>query len=258
METWPRFGFCVKLVDAQELGTRFWQTKSNAIVVHEKVPPECIFKIIAKSSKKALYERKRPLQPAPKVILRSRFLSEQQAESSSQKTSSIQQMQPCATVSSWRPVHSSNETKVSRWESSRRRSSWNYDFHFQQDRLKDRWRFWRSNLTRRKADERHIERWFRSWRRAKSTSERTQIKRTTFILRKWSKRFKTFSWWDSWTEQQPWSEWQKQPWEEQDWWTRKLMHAVNEAPDERKYKGDRSSILATVSLRSKVFLQFRI
>ena len=35
-------------------------------------------------------------------------------------------------------------------------------------------------------------------------------------------------------------------------------HAVNEALDERKYKGDRSSILATVSLRSKVFLQFRV
>lgn len=51
------------------------------------------------------------LQPAPKVILRSRWFNEQQAESSSQKTSSIQQMQPCATGSSRRPVHSSNETR---------------------------------------------------------------------------------------------------------------------------------------------------
>ena len=75
------------------------------------MPPDCIFKIIAKSTKKAIYERKRPLQPAPEVILRSRWFNEQQAESSSQKTSSIQQMQPCVTGSSGRLVHSSNETR---------------------------------------------------------------------------------------------------------------------------------------------------
>ncbi len=103
--------YWVKLEEAQDLGLRFWQTKSNAIIVYEKVPPDCIFKKIAQTTKKAIYERKRPLQPAPEVILRSRWFNEQQDESSSQKTNSIQQMQPCATGSSGRPVHSSNETR---------------------------------------------------------------------------------------------------------------------------------------------------
>ena len=43
------------------------------------------FKFIAKHNEKAIYERTRPLQPAPKVILRSPCLVQQQAESSSGK-----------------------------------------------------------------------------------------------------------------------------------------------------------------------------
>ena len=93
------------------MGSRFWQTKSNAIIENENVPPDYTFKIIVQNTKKAIYERKGPLQPAPKVILRSRWFQKQKAESSSKKTHSIQHTQPCATGSSGRPVHSRNETR---------------------------------------------------------------------------------------------------------------------------------------------------
>ena len=57
--------YWVKWKEAQYLGLQCWQTKSHAIVVYQKVPSECIFKVIAKHNKKAIYERQRPHQPCP-------------------------------------------------------------------------------------------------------------------------------------------------------------------------------------------------
>ena len=36
-----------KLSRAQDQGLRFWQTKSNAITVHNLVPADCIYKVIS-------------------------------------------------------------------------------------------------------------------------------------------------------------------------------------------------------------------
>ena len=40
------------LKKAQDLVLQFWQTKSNAVIVHDPVLPECIFKVIARVDKK--------------------------------------------------------------------------------------------------------------------------------------------------------------------------------------------------------------
>ena len=61
------------------------------------------FKFIAKHNEKAIYERRRPLQSAPEVILRSQWPVQQQAESSFEKPSSNRKMQPCAKGSSRKP-----------------------------------------------------------------------------------------------------------------------------------------------------------
>ena len=55
----------INLFRAQDQGLRFEQTKSNAIVAHNPVPVDCIYKIIS------LFERLSTPRPAPRVTLRS-------------------------------------------------------------------------------------------------------------------------------------------------------------------------------------------
>ena len=142
----------VKLEEAQELGLQFWQTKSNAIVVYESVV-RFIFKIVAKSTRKPVYERKDRLQLALRVVLRSNLYNKQQAESSCQRKSSIQQMQSYATRSTERSGHYWNETRS---QDENPEQSDLLDFTtsiFYKDRLTYRWRSCNSNLPWRKADE---------------------------------------------------------------------------------------------------------
>ena len=61
----------VKLKKAQYLRLHFWQTKSNAIIGHNPVPPECIFQVIARNGQNVIYERLSTPRPSPKVVLRS-------------------------------------------------------------------------------------------------------------------------------------------------------------------------------------------
>ena len=46
--------YCVKLSRAQDQGFRFWQTKSRAIIVHNPVPADCIYRVISQKGDRTL------------------------------------------------------------------------------------------------------------------------------------------------------------------------------------------------------------
>ena len=48
--------YWAKLFRAQDQELRFWQTKSHAIIVHDLVPLDCIFKVIAKNGARTLFD----------------------------------------------------------------------------------------------------------------------------------------------------------------------------------------------------------
>ena len=56
----------------------FWQTKSQAIIVQDPVPAECIYKVISQNGDRILFERHSTPRPAPKVTLKSSWQSQQQ------------------------------------------------------------------------------------------------------------------------------------------------------------------------------------
>ena len=73
--------YWVKLSRAQDQGLQLWQTKSHAIIVHDLVPAECIFKAISQNGDRILFERLSTPRPAPKVTLRFNWQSQQQQQS---------------------------------------------------------------------------------------------------------------------------------------------------------------------------------
>ena len=111
--------YWIKLKKAQDLVLYFWQTKSNAIIVHDPVPPESIFEVISRMDKKVFYERLSAPRPAPKVTLRSSWHVQQQ-----------QQQQQQAGHSFGKPERDRDCTKF-RKEIPQDQ---NYNFYFQQDR----------------------------------------------------------------------------------------------------------------------------
>ena len=66
----------IRLSRAQDQGLKFWQTKSNAIIVRDLLPADCIYNVISKNGGQALFERLSTPLP-PKVALRSRWHSQQ-------------------------------------------------------------------------------------------------------------------------------------------------------------------------------------
>ena len=47
--------------------------KSYGTIVYQTVPPECMFKAIAKHDKEIIFDKLPEAQPAPKLILKSRW-----------------------------------------------------------------------------------------------------------------------------------------------------------------------------------------
>ena len=49
--------YWINLSKAQDLGLQFWQTKSFAIITHNSVPGDCIFRVISEKGDRVLFER---------------------------------------------------------------------------------------------------------------------------------------------------------------------------------------------------------
>ena len=62
----------------QRTRLRFWHTKSHAIVVHNIVPPDCIFNVIAKNGERTLFDGLSTPRPATIVTHRSSWQVQQQ------------------------------------------------------------------------------------------------------------------------------------------------------------------------------------
>ena len=58
-------------------GLQVWQTKSDAIIVHDPVPANCIYRVFFQNRGRILFERLSTPRPAPRVTLRGRCQSQQ-------------------------------------------------------------------------------------------------------------------------------------------------------------------------------------
>ena len=79
--------YWVKLSRAQDQGLQFWQTISNAIIVHDPVPADCIYRVITQYRDRILFDRPSTPRPAPRVTLRSRRQSQKQQQQPQQQHS---------------------------------------------------------------------------------------------------------------------------------------------------------------------------
>ena len=57
-----------------------WQTKSFAIITYDTVPGDCTHRVICQIGDRALFERLATPRPAPKVMLKSNWLTQQQQQ----------------------------------------------------------------------------------------------------------------------------------------------------------------------------------
>ena len=68
----------VNLTRAQDKGLRFCQTRSHAAIVYNCVPADCIYKVICQKRERIFFERLSTPRPAPKIVLKSAWQSQQQ------------------------------------------------------------------------------------------------------------------------------------------------------------------------------------
>ena len=57
---------CINLREAQDKGLQFWQTPSNATILCDSVPADCIERVIIPKLKR--FRKKAPLSPRPKLL----------------------------------------------------------------------------------------------------------------------------------------------------------------------------------------------
>ena len=72
--------YWIRLSRAQDQGLRFWQTKSFAIITYATVPADCIDRVTSQNGDRVIFERLATPRPAPKVTLKSNWLTQQQQQ----------------------------------------------------------------------------------------------------------------------------------------------------------------------------------
>ena len=70
--------FWVNSARAQDKGLRFWQTRTNAVIVHNSLPADC--KVTSQQGERTFFERLSTPRPAPKIVLESALQSQQQQQ----------------------------------------------------------------------------------------------------------------------------------------------------------------------------------
>ena len=78
----------INFVRAQDKGIRFWQTRSQAEIVHNSVPTDCIDKVISQKGERTLFDRLSTPRPAPKIVIESAWQSQQQQQPHQQQQDS--------------------------------------------------------------------------------------------------------------------------------------------------------------------------
>ena len=106
-QTWKVHQDAVCWVDicrAQRMGLKFYQTRSNAIILHDTLPPICIEKVVSMKTVEVLYTKtsKSP-RPAPKISLRAYWQKDWNSDAAS-SSSSPQPIQPNQLARTEQPV----------------------------------------------------------------------------------------------------------------------------------------------------------
>ena len=104
-----------RLSRAQDHRSQFWKTKSNAIVVCDSVPKDCIERVVCDDGDRVLFQRVLTPRPRPKVALRSKWqISQQQQQHQQQQHQQQHQQQQQQPRSSgeWRKLL---ETGANKW-----------------------------------------------------------------------------------------------------------------------------------------------
>ena len=83
----------INLARAQDKGLQFWQTRSNAVIVHNSVPTDCIFKVISQRGERTLFQRLSTPRPAPKIVLKSARQPQQQQDTSESSASGTRKLE---------------------------------------------------------------------------------------------------------------------------------------------------------------------
>ena len=77
---WKKHQNMVYWVDinlAQKKGLKFYQTRSNAIILHETLPAYCIPKVVRMETGEVIYEKEyESPRPPPKISLRNHWMKE--------------------------------------------------------------------------------------------------------------------------------------------------------------------------------------
>ena len=95
-QKWKRHQDTVYWVDIQlalKKGLKFYQTRSNAIILHERLPAYCIPKVVVMGSGEIIYEKENVSpRPPPKISLKHDWTKELDSEfaGSSKDTQRIQ------------------------------------------------------------------------------------------------------------------------------------------------------------------------
>ena len=72
---------------------KFWQTRSNAVIVFNSVPTDCIYKVISQKGERTLFQRLSTPRPAPKIVLKSARQPQQQQDTSESSASGTRKLE---------------------------------------------------------------------------------------------------------------------------------------------------------------------
>ena len=99
--------YCVDCQLAQRRGLKFYQTRSNAIILHDSLPASCISKVVVMKSEEIMYQIVFLLpRPPPKISYKDNWMNELDSEvaGSSKDTQRIQPKPKTQLSSTGRPV----------------------------------------------------------------------------------------------------------------------------------------------------------
>ena len=79
--------YWVNFARTQDKGVRFWQTRSDAVIVYNSVPADCIYKMIFKKENELYLEDSRRFVPHRRLYFKSAWQSQQRQQQQQQDTS---------------------------------------------------------------------------------------------------------------------------------------------------------------------------
>ena len=105
-QTWKRGQDAVYWIDicrAQRMGLKFFQTRSNARVLHDTLPPKCIAMVVSRKSEQVLYTKNVSRRFAPTMTFKGKWKKDWDSDAAASSNSS-QPSQPKQWAKTGQPV----------------------------------------------------------------------------------------------------------------------------------------------------------